>query len=505
VGQIGLLIGALLWSGGALLVAGQITSPVSPERDLSVSVGKSLIVESPVVIQRIAVGDSKCAEAIAVTPREVLVNGKDVCQTSLIVWQQGGNRLMFNLRVRRSGERADAVREEIRKELPGQDVTVTQEGGDVFLRGTVPDLVSADRAARIAETLGKPVNLLRVKTPPAEDQILLKVRFADVDRSASTDLGLNLFSTGAGNTLGAIQTGQTPAPSVNVQGGGGKFTLSDALNVFLFRTDLDLGMTLRALQAKRLLQILAEPNLLAMNGEQASFLAGGEFPVPVVQVGVGGSGGITIMWREYGIRVTFLPTVTPRGTIRLKVAPEVSSLDLANAVTISGFSVPALSTRKMSTMVELESGQSFAIAGLLDNRVTEQLSKIPGLSSVPVLGKLFQSRSMARSNTELLVVVTPELVRPIPSDKPAPAVKFPEPFLQDGPAAPPRTPGMAVTGPVPVHPASDTVPVERLQTQKDTAPAPQIIQLVPMAAGQQAPAPSSAAPAQNAPAESAKP
>ena len=437
--------------------------PGTAARDLFVTAGKSLVVESPVIIQRVAVADGKLAEAVAVNPREVLVNGIEPGETSLILWQEGGNRILFDLHVRPSSLRLEAVRQELKRELAGQDVSIGLEGANVFVRGAVKDLVSAERALAIAGTLGKPINLLNVKVPPVEEQILLKVRFANVDRAATSELGANLFSTGALNTPASITTGQFSSVRADVQGRTTSFTLTDALNVFLFRADLNLGATIRALQSKRLLEILAEPNLLAINGKPASFLAGGEFPVPVVQSGIGGAGAVTVQWREFGVRINFLPTVTPRGTVRLQVTPEVSSLDFANALVISGFTVPAIATRRVQTEIELESGQSFVIAGLLDNRVIESLTKIPGLGDIPLLGKLFQSRSRSKNNTELLVMVTPEVVRPIPAGQPGPAVKFPTEFIQGAPTTPPRTPGVGDTGPVPVRPPQETVPYEQLQ------------------------------------------
>jgi pilus assembly protein CpaC len=475
----------MLWLGAA----GTGQTQTAPQaggaaRDLFVTVGKSLVVESPVNIQRVSVGDAKVAEAVAVTPREVLVNGKALGETSLIIWQAGGNRLLFDLRVRPSAAPLEAVRAELGKELPGQEVGLTQEGTNVFLRGTVESLSAAERAAAIAGTLGKVVNLLRVKVPGVEDQILLKVRFADVDRVATQNLGINLFSTGAGNTPGSLTTQQFSPPTMSLAGTGVTVSLTDALNVFLFRRDLNLGATIAALQTRSLLQILAEPNLLTVNGKAASFLAGGEFPVPVVQSGVGGAGAVTIQWREFGIRINFLPVVTARGTIRLKVVPEVSSLDKANGLVISGFQVPAIATRRVQTEIELESGQSFAIAGLLDNRVIESWNRIPGLGDIPLLGKLFQSRQRSKTNSELLVVVTPELVRPIPAGQGVPRIEMGEPFLEGAPMQAQRTPGMGVTGPVPVKAMKDTVPVEDLQqTPQQAAPATQAptqFQLVPV-------------------------
>jgi pilus assembly protein CpaC len=472
-----LLIGALLPLETHLLA-----QQPGGARDLFLTAGKSLVVESPVVIQRVSVANPKVAEAVVINPKEVLINGLEAGETSLIIWQQGGNRLLFDLKVRPSAARLEAVRQELEKELPGQDVSLTLEGENVFLRGTVEDRIAADRAVEIAKTLGKVVNLLYVKTPPVEQQILLKVRFANVDRAAAQDLGANLMSLGALNTTGMITTQQFQPPQVQFAGPQGtSFNLTDALNIFLFRPDLDLAATIRALQSKRLLEILAEPNLLAMNGQPASFLAGGELPVPVVQSGIAGAGAVTIQWREFGVRINFLPTVTPRGTIRLRVQPEVSSLDYANAVVFQGFTIPAISTRKVQTEIELESGQSFLIAGLLDNRVVESFSKIPGIGDIPVIGKLFQSRSQTKSNTELLVAVTPELVRPIPQGHPVPGIAMPREFMKGAPTTAPRTPGQDVTGPVPVKPVRERVPVETLAEPKAApAAAGPTIQIAPM-------------------------
>ena len=476
-------------------------------RDLFVTVGKSLVVDSPVNIQRVSVANGELAEALAVNPREVLVNGKAVGETSMIIWQQGGNRLFFDLTVRSSSTKNSGVQQQIDRDLPGQDIKVTFENETAFIHGTAKDLTSADRAVAIASSLGKTVNLLRVSVPPTEAQILLKVRFADVDRAATQDLGVNIFSTGATNTVGSVTTGAYSSPQVTPNAGGTTVSLTDALNVFLFRRDLNLGATIKALESKRLLQILAEPNVLAINGHTASFLAGGEFPYPTLQGGGGGLGAVTIQFREFGVRINFTPVVTPRGTIRLQVTPEVSSLDFANGLVFQGFNIPALSTRRVQTEIELEDGQSFVIGGLLDNRLTETLSKVPGLANIPLLGKLFQSRGISRNNTELLVLVTPELVRPIPRGQNVPEVKRPMPFLDGTAPKPPQTPGMDITGPVPVKPPEETVPVEQLiQSQKalpgsSNQAGPQI-QFVPMLTPPPGQAPQAAPPTSPAPSSS---
>jgi pilus assembly protein CpaC len=439
--------------------------------ELFVTVGKSVLVNSALPIERIAVGFGDFAEATAVSPTEVLVNGKVVGETSLIVWQRGGSKLFFDVSVRPSHFAADthidAVRRELRRELPGQEASVTVEGDAVFLRGRVKDVVSADRAMAIASTLGKPVNLLYVDVPAQDEQILIKVKFATVDRSVTRDLGLNFFSTGATNTIGGITTGEFSPPTITRGGSGPAATttvsVSDALNIFLLRPDLNLGATIRALEGKALVQILAEPNVLALNGKQASFLAGGEFPYPVVQGGGAGTvPTVTIQFREFGVRINFIPTITPRGTIRLQVAPEVSALDFAGGLAFQGTRVPAVTVRRVSTEVELNDGQSFAIGGLIDNRTTEILQKIPLLGDIPLFGKLFRSMSRNRENTELLILITPELVHPIPVGAPTPRVNFPAEFLPPTPGTVVRTPGVNVTGMGVVTPPIKTIPLETM-------------------------------------------
>jgi pilus assembly protein CpaC len=429
--------------------------------NLAVTVGKSLILDTPADLRRVSVANGDLAEALAVTPREVLINGKAAGETSVILWEQDGGRVLYNLTVRQNTARVEAVQRQLKRALEGQDVSLDFENDSVFLRGTVKDLSSAERAANMAATLGKVVNLLRVEVPAAEPQILLKVRFADVDRSVSTSFGFNLLSTGAAKTVGQITTGQFGPATPSLQGSSAQFTLSDALNVFLFRSDLNLGALIQALEARNLLQMLAEPNVLALNGKPASFVAGGEFPFPVVQGGAA-AGAVTIQFREYGVRINFLPVVTPRGSIRLQVTPEVSSLDYSNALQFQGFTIPALATRRVQTSVELESGQSFVIAGLLDNTITESLNKIPGIGDIPLLGKLFQSRTRTRSNSELMVLVTPELIRPIPGATALPDVRMPEQFMPGTAAAAPRSPGSGVTGAVPSPPVRKDIPLEEM-------------------------------------------
>ncbi|HVJ07459.1 MAG TPA: pilus assembly protein N-terminal domain-containing protein [Acidisarcina sp.] len=482
--QTGLIIacfGALFFGASAeSALSAQAANPPQPaaattqdsSNDLFVAVGKSVLVDSVGKIVRVSVGSSDIAEASAVSPTEILLNGKVPGETSLIIWEAGGSRQFFNVKVSAStyvaNDRMDALRRQLRTELPGQTLKLSSENGLIFLRGTVKDLNSSDRAVQIASTAGKVVNLLYVDVPPAAPQILLKVRFASVDRSQTKELGLNVFSLGATNTIGSVTTQQFSPPGIT--GGSSTSTttattanLSNLLNIFVFRPDLNLGATLKALEAKGLVEMLAEPNLLTANGKEASFLAGGQYPYPVVQGVTGGStAAVTIQFQEFGVRLRFIPTITPRGTIHLQVAPEVSSLDYANGVSISGFQVPALEVRKVKTDVELSEGQSFAIGGLLDNRVTKNLDKIPFLGDIPVLGKLFQSMTKTRSNTELIVLVTPEIVAPIPAGASLPQLKYPDAFLQSNSGIPMTNPGANITGAKPIPTPPPTIPVEQL-------------------------------------------
>lgn len=437
--------------------------------DLHVAVGKTVLVDTVEPITRVTVGVGDIAEAQATSPTEVLVNGKIPGETTLIIWEQGGARQFFNVTVQPSdymtNDALDGLRRQLRLELPGQKLKVNYENGLIFLRGTVKDMTSNDRAMEIASTAGKVVNLLYVDVPASEPQILLKVRFASVDRTREKQLGLNIFSTGAANTIGTISTGQYPGPAVSTPNGlPGSVAVSNPLNILVWRPDLNLGATLEALETKGIIEVLAQPNLLAENGKEASFLAGGEYPYPVVQGATGaGVGAVTIQFQEFGVRLNFIPTVTPRNTIRLQVAPEVSSLDYSNGITISGFTVPGIDIRKVNTEVELRDGQSFVIGGLLDNRESESLQKVPFIGDIPILGKLFQSITKTRTNTELIVIVTPEIVAPIPAGASLPALKYPVKFLPPNSKIPMTNPGPNVTGAKPLPQSPKAVPIEQMQ------------------------------------------
>ena len=452
--------------GSAPLSNGSVASKQDSSNDLSVVVGRSVLLDCAQPIERVSVGLGAFAEATAISRNEILINGKAPGETSLILWEKGGNREFFNVTVRASlsgfNDQLDTMRRQLRKELPGQDLKVSSDNGAIFLSGTAKDLTSSDRAVQIASVAGKVVNLLNVEVPAAQPQILLKVIFASVDRSMSNQLGINIFSTGLGNTVGGVTTGQFSPPGLSLPSGttSAAATLSNELNLFAFFPGLNLGATIQALEGKGLVQVLAEPNVLAENGKQGSFLAGGEYPYPVVQ-GTSTGTSVTIQFKEYGIRLNFIPTITPRGTIHLQVSPEVSSLDFTNGVQVSGFQVPAIAIRKVKTEIELSEGQSFAIGGLLDNRETETFQKIPFIGNIPILGKFFQSISKTKTNTELIVIVTPEIVQPIPTGVALPKLNYPSDFIPSNSSIPMHTPDDKASGAATVPPPA-TVPVEKL-------------------------------------------
>lgn len=438
-------------------------------RELSISVGKTAVIDFTSPVTRVAVGLGEVVEASAVSPTEILVNGKTPGTTTLIVWEQGGVRQFFNVTVHLNRFTTDdtlaGLRRQLNVELPGQDVHATSENGLIYLRGTVKDLISSDRAYQIANNVGKTVNMLYVNIPEAPAQILLKVRFCSVDRSLEKQLGLNFYTLGATNTIGQISTGQFSPPIVSDVAGSATAVSATQLPITIFRPDLSLGANIEALETKGLVESLAEPNLLAEDGKEASFLAGGEYPYPVVQGGSAGSAPtVTIQFKEFGIRLNFLPTLTPRGTIRLQLSPEVSSLDFTNAIEISGFNVPAIDVRRVKTEVELGEGQSFIIGGLLDNTENESFQKIPFLGDIPVLGKFFQSIQRTKNNSELIVIVTPVIVPPIPVGQPLPSLHYPVKFLAPNSTVPMYNPG-GEAGAAPAAngaPATSTIPIETL-------------------------------------------
>ena len=412
---------------------------------LHILVGKSVVVNVQTPITRVLSSNPTVIETLATSPTQLVVEGKAAGTGSLILWDGTGRSQLLDVVVDLD---ISSLRSALERSYSQVDVQVN--GGRVFLSGNVPDPHAAEDVMKMATTYSpQVVNSLTVAVP-RERQVLLEVKIAEVDRSRLTNFGINIFSTGATNTIGSVTTGQFSPPTItgtvpasstsstptipgtpSTSSSAIPFTFTDLLNVFLFRPDINLGATIKALQQQSVLEILAEPNLLALNGQKASFLAGGEFPFPVIQGGAN-VGAVTIQFRPFGVRLDFTGNIQADNVIRLHVAPEVSSLDFTNAVTISGFTIPALSTRKAETEIELRDGQSFGIAGLLDHRATVLMSKFPGLGDLPILGQLFRSKSTNRSNSELMVLVTAQIVDPVHAGAPAPqAPTMPIPFLDN--------------------------------------------------------------------------
>jgi pilus assembly protein CpaC len=449
----GLAILLALLVVGARTTSGQEAGAAAETQTLHVLAGKSLVINLETRLRRVLVSNPNAIEAITTTPSQVVVTAKNVGASSLILWDETGRSRMLDVLVDLD---VAALRDGIQLAYPNEPIQVQAEADKLIVSGAVSSQEVIDNVLKMTPAFSKnTVNSLVLAEPPHERQILLEVKFAEVDRTKVDQFGINILNTGALNTPGSISTqqfgppsgggissggagagggvGQTGRTSVSssipgvVAGTQSSFTLTDTLNIFLFRPDLNLAATIRALQQRNVLQILAEPNLLALNGKAARFIAGGEFPFPVVQGGTNFT-AVTIQFRPFGVRLDFTGLVTKENAIRLQVAPEVSTLDFTNALTVSGFLVPAISTRRAETEIELQDGQTFGIAGLIDQRTQTQMSKIPGIGDIPIIGHLFRSRNVNRSRTELMVLVTPRIVDPVragggPRPLPKPPIK----------------------------------------------------------------------------------
>ena len=386
--------------------------------------GRSTVLRTDFDIIRIAVTNPAVADAVVVQNREILVDGKSPGTISLIVWSST-DRKHYDLVVEPA---ITTLQQQLRALFPGEDVTVSATDEAIILSGAVSSNTVALRAAEIAQASSakvKVINMLQLPSGQESQQVMLQVRFAEVNRRALTELGTS-FAVNRADYGGRIATQQFPTPNLDDEANNG-FVFSDFLNVFFFNRAEGWAVIAKLLQSKGFFQSLAEPNLIAYNGQEASFLAGGEIPVPIVQ-GSGANSAVTVMYKEFGIKLKFTPVIAG-DVIRLKVAPEVSTLDFANGITLQGFRVPALATRKAETNVELRDGQSFAIAGLLDNLTQEDSAAIPILSKVPILGNLFKSKADRAERTELMVLITPRLVRALEPDEVPPLPTLPRRFL----------------------------------------------------------------------------
>jgi pilus assembly protein CpaC len=437
------------------LAAQQPANSMGANEVVHVLVGHSVVLRTQSRIKRVLVGNAAAVTTATTAPNEVVMTAIAPGSSSVVLWQENKESRILEVFADLD---VSLLRDAIARGFPGEPIQAEAEESRVMLSGTASSKPVADQIEKMAVPFSKEVvNSLRIAQPGRQKQILLKVRFAQVDRAKLSQFGINLFSTGGANTFGATGTqqfggfsgsnigsvtqdvtGQPTAPGSNLTTGEigrgnfhnpASFGMNDLLNIFLFRSDINLGATIKALQQNNVLEILAEPNLLAASGEPARFLAGGELPYPVVS-GVAGAATVNVQFKPFGVKLEFTGTVEDNNTIRLKVFPEVSSLDFSNAVTISGFVLPAIATRHAETIVELKDGQSFGIAGLLDQRATTQLSKVPGLGDLPILGQLFRSRSINKTNSELLVIVTPTIVDPLTINTPPELPKMPVSLME---------------------------------------------------------------------------
>ncbi len=394
------------------------------EQSLHVTMGHSMFVDTQSRLRRVYVANPAVLDSYTASPTEVVFTAKTPGISSVILWDEAGESKSY---IVSADIDVAALRLSMHEAFPSETIRVEGSEGKVLLSGTVGSNEISDSAVKLATLYTKDISNSLLINPAHAKQVRLKVRIVEVDRSKLAQFGVNLFGAG-GKTIGQSTTGQFPSsvsllPSTSSTSGGSStggtttggntFSVSSPLNFLLYSSQLNIGATIQDLSNKQVLQILAEPTITTLSGQKASFLSGGEFPFPVIQGSTGGATSISLQFRSYGVKVDFTPSVNPDGTIDLKVAPEVSALDYTNAVQISGYTIPALSTRRADTRVILRSGQSFAISGLLDKRTTDLLGSTPGISSIPVLGLLFRSKSVNHSTTDLMVVVTPTVVDPL--------------------------------------------------------------------------------------------
>ena len=453
-------------------------------------VGRSTLLDIGSTISRVSLTVPDVADAMVTSPTQLLIHGKQPGTISMFVWDRMGGIKTFEVTVRRD---LSALIEQVKQLFPGEPITVAGSGKDVVISGTVSSKYVIDKASDVAggyvEKKENVVNLLKQQEGVASNQVLLKVRFAEVSRNALQELGASLFSDGNNNMFGRTTTQQFAAPYFDENQPsaalGKTLVFSDYLNLFLFDAKNQIGAVVRALQGKGVFQSLAEPNLIALNGKEASFLAGGEFPYPVPQ---GQFGSFTIMFKEYGVRLNFTPTVLGGDLINLKIRPEVSSLDFNNAIIIEGFRVPALVSRRAETEVELQDGQTFAIAGLMNNTALSSMRKVPGLGDIPVLGQLFRSRAYSKEQTELVVMVTPQIVRRGSTGASQGLPNLVEPFMSPNPK--PIAPPAPYVGSPHDGPAGSKTPTATAQPQPPSGGAN-----VPANANNSAPAKSAPTPA----------
>jgi pilus assembly protein CpaC len=362
------------------------------------------------------------ADVIPRTPQSLYIQGKALGTTNISIYDDNMQLLeIVDLEVTVD---TTNLQEKIRASTGSNSIRVSSSNGEVVLSGMAPDAVTADRVVSIARGIAKGPDVVNAMTVAPSQQVMLKVRFLEASRQAERDIGVNWFGSNASGTRG-VSTG-LGAPTVGTGGGGvpifgsaGSILSSAGGQPFgvvlanLVNGGTNIDVMVSALETKGLVRRLAEPDLVALSGDEARFLAGGEFPVPIAVSTTTGAGITpTIEFKKFGVSLGFVPTVLNRGMINLRIAPEVSELDFSNTITISGTVIPSLVVRNAQTTIELRDGQSFAIAGLLQSRGARNISQVPWIGSVPVLGTLFRSSAFQNNESDLVIIVTPHIVRP---------------------------------------------------------------------------------------------
>jgi pilus assembly protein CpaC len=393
---------------------------------LQVPINKSQVLHSDRPYAKALIGNPDIADIVAISDTSVYVLGKKTGTTSLTLYDRA-NRLIAVVDIE-VGPDVMTLKHQLSDLLPGDEISARMSNDSVVLEGIVRNAVDSDRAVQIAETYapGKVVNLLSLAS---SQQVMLEVRFAEIKRSTLAQLGLNWDVLGS-KTNGVIGGGAHTSDIIDPTTGEVTGTqilhgaISDSFAIIsrAFRAfGADFNVTLDALERRGAITTLAEPTLIALSGETASFLAGGEFPVPVVQNVGGGGGGsgaaaaYTVEWKPFGVSLAFTPTVLADGVINMIVAPEVSSIDPSASVVINNLSIPGLQTRRAKTTLEIRDGESFAMAGLIRRDFQDTIRQVPLLGSIPIIGTLFRSTGFQHEESELIIIVTPRLVRPVPA------------------------------------------------------------------------------------------
>lgn len=377
--------------------------------NLHLVVGHSIFMKTTSRLRRVYISNPTVLQSFTASPNQVIITAVGAGVSSLAVWDNAGHSTLYTVS---ADVDVDALRRSLEQALPGEDIHAQSQEGRIYLTGKVAGAAAYKQAAQLASFYSKDVVNSLFTTYIHPKQVQLKVRIVEVDRTKLAQFGFNFFSNGS--KMSTVSTQQFNSVGLTSStSGAAQIGVSNPLNLFLYDSKLNVGATIADLESHNILQILAEPTITSISGHEAQFLSGGEFPYPVIQGGGNSFASVTIMFQPYGVKLKFTPTVNPDDTILLNVAPEVSALDYSNAVTISGYTIPAISTRRAETEVELRDGESFSISGLLDHRTTVLLSKTPGISSIPVLGELFKSKNNTYSVDELMVIVTATVVDPV--------------------------------------------------------------------------------------------